>query len=133
MTFNLCTTSGLLVEHSNPVGKLFLPVNSSKFKSDSRWHSKFFLLLSVFLCPTKRTSSPNSSCRSLIIAFFTSKLCVAGSVTTLLTPKTINKSSFTECPATINQSNVNKKVGFWILTPPLFQFTYMFNLTYTLC
>jgi hypothetical protein len=127
VTFNLCTTSGLLVEHSNFVGKLFLPVNSSKFKSDSSGHFEFFFLLSVFLCPAKRTSSPNSSCRSLIIAFFTSK-----SVTTLLTPKTINTSSFTECSATINQSNVNMKVGFWILTP-FSQFTYILNLTYTLC
>lgn len=107
VTFNLCPTSGLLVELSSSVNKLFLCVNCLKFKSDARRDSEFVFLLSAFFGPAKRTSSPNSSCSSLIIALFTSKLCVAGSVTALLTPKVINMSSLTECPAKINQSNVN--------------------------
>lgn len=77
---------------------LFLPITPFSFVCDMLGLFEFGTLSRAIVGPAGRTSSPNSSCKSLVIASLTSKFCGAESVSTLFTSKMMNISSFTDSP-----------------------------------
>lgn len=100
VTFSLCTSAGFLVKY------LFLPVVPFSFVCDMFELSEFGTLSRGIVGPVGRTSSPNSSCKSLVIASLTSKFFRIKSVWTLFTSKMMNISSFTDSPAAKIDKNV---------------------------
>lgn len=107
VTLNLCITTGLLVECLYSFANPFLANLSLDFGLKSTEFSLSICLSSAILEPIGRTSSPNSSCKSLVIASFTSNLRLSISALILLVPKMISMSSFTGCPGTTNHFDIN--------------------------